>query len=82
MNPERFRSQLNASRSIAREFRGKIRAADSLAERSKIVVEKAAKHYQPIASVQDVCDALKDAGLFNDPEFKRQLQGLSSLCNK
>jgi hypothetical protein len=81
MNPATFRSQLDAARAIRREFRSKIHAADSLAVRPRIAREFQ-PIYQKVASVQDVIDSIADAGLMNDPEFKRKLQGLSSICNR
>ena len=81
MNPASYKKQMDAAKASVKSFRKSMRDADTLASKARIVTEKATKHFNPIASVQDVLDAIEDAGLFNDPEFKRQLQGLSSICN-
>ena len=81
MNPAKYQSQVGAARSAIRGFRQSMRMADQLAVRPRIAREFNPQ-YAKVASVQDVIDSIVDAGLMNDPEFKRQLQGLSSICNR
>ena len=81
MNPAKYQSQVGAARSAIRGFRHSMRMADQLAVRPRIAREFNPQ-YAKVASVQDVIDSIADAGLMNDPEFKRQLQGLSSICNR
>ena len=81
MNPAKYQSQVGAARSAISGFRQSMRMADQLAVRPRIAREFNPQ-YAKVASVQDVIDSIADAGLMNDPEFKRQLQGLSSICNR
>ena len=81
MNPAKYQSQVGAARSAIKGFRQSMRMADQLAVRPRIAREFN-QQFARVASVQDVIDSIADAGLMNDPEFKRQLQGLSSICNR
>jgi hypothetical protein len=81
MNLAKYQSQVGAARSVVGKFRKDMKFADMLAVRPRIAREFN-QQFARVASVQDVIDSIADAGLMNDPEFKRQLQGLSSICNR
>lgn len=81
MNPAKYQSQMGAARSVVGKFRKGMKFADRLAVRPRIAREFNPQ-YERVASVQDVIDSIADTGLLNDPEFKRKLQGLSSICNR
>ena len=81
MNPSKYQSQVGVARSVVKGFRQSMRMTDQLAVRPRIAREFN-QQFARVASVQDVIDSIADAGLMNDPEFKRQLQGLSSICNR